>query len=251
MDWRSTLLSLGIDGHQLTGRHTGCPGCGGKDRFRFDNREGRGTWICGGGGHLQAGDGWDLLNHVFGWDFKEAHERLDMPLKPAPRPRGRSAPKPEPKPPSKHAQRLWAEADRSSQAVASHPYAVSRRITWEAGGGRVHVPMGTVVGGCDCLIWPVRDIKTREICAVHCINEVGAKQTFGSTRERAVMFGHPHWSGRDWYIVEGVADAVSMFRTFGTVVFAALGTGKVMETLAAKVVEVYAPERIVVVEDAS
>lgn len=50
-------------------KHTPCPACGGKDRFRVlgDYAE-NGRWICGGGGDQQMGDGFSLLGHVFGWD---------------------------------------------------------------------------------------------------------------------------------------------------------------------------------------
>lgn len=43
--WRGTLEGYGV---QLpSGRHHGpCPICGGKDRFRFDDKDGRGTWFC-------------------------------------------------------------------------------------------------------------------------------------------------------------------------------------------------------------
>lgn len=251
-DWRTTLAGLGIDGHLLDGRHHPCPGCGGRDRFRFDNRDGRGPFICGqGGGEVLAGDGWDLLRHVFGWDWKKAHEHLAIPLSGAERPVVRPPEPPKPKPPSEYALTLWADADRSNPAVASHPYGVRKRITWHAGGGRVLVPVGEIVGGHDCLIWPVRDIATRDVVGAQCIREDGRKQTFGPARGNAVMLGHPHWIGRDWYVVEGVADAVSVFRSFGTVVFAALSTGKQIDHLVERIIEVYAPEHIVKLEDAA
>jgi putative DNA primase/helicase len=51
-----------------------CPACGGVDRFRFDDKEGRGTYYCNGCG---AGDGFDLLRNLFDWDFKEAAAKID------------------------------------------------------------------------------------------------------------------------------------------------------------------------------
>jgi hypothetical protein len=73
--WGEILPALGVFAEALTGKHGPCPGCGGRDRFRFDDREGRGTWICGGGGSLASGDGFDLLRHAHGWDFTQAlHE---------------------------------------------------------------------------------------------------------------------------------------------------------------------------------
>ncbi|MFA9256090.1 primase-helicase zinc-binding domain-containing protein, partial [Escherichia coli] len=50
------LPALGIQ--VLKNRHQPCPVCGGSDRFRFDDREGRGTWYCNQCG---AGDGLKLV----------------------------------------------------------------------------------------------------------------------------------------------------------------------------------------------
>ena len=72
--WRSILPQLGVDAGYLTGRHGPCPVCrAGRDRFRFDDKQGRGTWICNQCG---AGNGIDLVMKVNGWTFKEAAERV-------------------------------------------------------------------------------------------------------------------------------------------------------------------------------
>ncbi len=45
--WRQILPALGIDAKFLTGRNCPCPICGGKDRFRFiDRQDGDGMWLC-------------------------------------------------------------------------------------------------------------------------------------------------------------------------------------------------------------
>jgi len=74
--WANVLSGLGVDASTLTGRHSRCPGCGGKDRFRFDDMNGDGTWVCSGGGNFQSGDGIGLLMHVRGCDFKEGMQLL-------------------------------------------------------------------------------------------------------------------------------------------------------------------------------
>lgn len=72
--WVGLLPMLGVDSRFLSGRKNGpCPICGGKTRFRFDDLEGRGTWICN---HCGAGDGADLAMKVLGIDFKELAERM-------------------------------------------------------------------------------------------------------------------------------------------------------------------------------
>ena len=65
--WPGILRNLGIN--IGNGKHCPCPQCGGKDRFRFDNKDGSGNWICNQCG---AGDGWALVMAVLIIDFAEA-----------------------------------------------------------------------------------------------------------------------------------------------------------------------------------
>lgn len=72
--WRGILSSFGLTDKQLSGKHTACPVCGGKDRFRFDDKEGRGTWFCS---HCGAGDGVSLVMAIKGLDFKPAAQEIE------------------------------------------------------------------------------------------------------------------------------------------------------------------------------
>jgi len=65
--WAGIFAELGIDVGD--GRHKACPVCGGKDRFRFDDREGKGTWICNNCG---AGNGFELVKLILDTDFAGA-----------------------------------------------------------------------------------------------------------------------------------------------------------------------------------
>ncbi len=67
--WRSIFEVLGID--VGTGKHRHCPVCGGKDRFRFDDKDGGGTWFCNQC-DPHAGDGFALVMNVCGCAFPEA-----------------------------------------------------------------------------------------------------------------------------------------------------------------------------------
>lgn len=67
--WLDILTHFGVSPKFLSDNHGPCPICGGKDRFRFDNKDGRGTWICN---HCGSGDGFSLLMKLNGWDFKTA-----------------------------------------------------------------------------------------------------------------------------------------------------------------------------------
>ena len=73
--WKGILATLGVSPDHLTGKHGPCPMCGGKDRFRFDNKGGDGTYFCSGCG---AGNGFDLLRGVNNWDFKTAAREVDQ-----------------------------------------------------------------------------------------------------------------------------------------------------------------------------
>lgn len=70
----------------LNGRHQPCPSCGGKDRFRFDDKRGDGDYFCSQCG---AGKGFKLLQLLNGWDFKRAATEVDAIIGnlPAPKPR--------------------------------------------------------------------------------------------------------------------------------------------------------------------
>ncbi|HBR3232775.1 primase-helicase zinc-binding domain-containing protein [Klebsiella pneumoniae] len=66
--WPYVLAGLSIDVPDSSRRHSPCPACGGKDRFRFDDN-GRGSFICNQCG---AGDGLDLIKWVNNCDTTEA-----------------------------------------------------------------------------------------------------------------------------------------------------------------------------------
>jgi putative DNA primase/helicase len=89
--WQGILPQLGISPKLLRNRHGPCPMCGGKDRFRFDDKEGKGTWICNRCG---SGDGAELVKRIRGVGFVEAAamiERVAGNIRPN---QGKQAPKP-------------------------------------------------------------------------------------------------------------------------------------------------------------
>ncbi|HCZ4695447.1 TPA: toprim domain-containing protein, partial [Salmonella enterica subsp. enterica serovar Saintpaul str. CFSAN004147] len=70
--WPNILPALGVK--VIKNRHQPCPVCGGSDRFRFDDKEGRGTWFCNQCG---AGDGLKLVEKVFGVTPSEAAQKVN------------------------------------------------------------------------------------------------------------------------------------------------------------------------------
>ncbi len=73
--WSEIMLQLGLDERYLSGKHSGCPLCGqGKDTFRFDDKNGSGSYFCG-----KCGSGYGV-NFVMKWldqPFKDAAKRID------------------------------------------------------------------------------------------------------------------------------------------------------------------------------
>ncbi|RLJ21778.1 hypothetical protein DJ030_03370 [bacterium endosymbiont of Escarpia laminata] len=173
---------------------------------------------------------------------------------------GMQAPHPMPtkKPPapqkfdtSKYVRKIWPIANLSDAIVAAHPYSRNQDVTW-AGGARRGGASGRVIGqNADCIIVPIRDLRTWEVMAVQAINTDGAKQTFGPLKGHGFVCGNTLDGSIPWFIVEGWADAVSTFQTFnGNVcVFASCGLS-VMDALAERVIEIYAPDDLKLVEDA-
>lgn len=72
--WRGILLEIGLPESCLRDKHGPCPMCGGADRFRWDNREGSGSYICNACG---AGDGMKLAIEFTGKPFPEVARQID------------------------------------------------------------------------------------------------------------------------------------------------------------------------------
>jgi putative DNA primase/helicase len=72
--WREILPRLGIAARFLVNRGGPCPLCGGKDRFRFDDLGGEGTYYCNQCG---PGPGIMLLRKLHGWSHAEACTEID------------------------------------------------------------------------------------------------------------------------------------------------------------------------------
>jgi putative DNA primase/helicase len=71
--WHGILPRVGIPAEFLKKTHGPCPMCGGKDRFRFDNKEGRGTWYCNQCG---SGDGMSLLMKFNDWTYTQCYRAI-------------------------------------------------------------------------------------------------------------------------------------------------------------------------------
>ena len=72
--WLEILPRLGVETRYLKNRHGPCPLCGGKDRFRFDDREGSGSYYCNQCG---PGVGLLLIRKLRNWDHATACCEVD------------------------------------------------------------------------------------------------------------------------------------------------------------------------------
>jgi putative DNA primase/helicase len=91
--WREILPQLGVETRFLVNKHGPCPICGGKDRFRFDDRDGSGSYYCNQCG---PGIGVTLVRKLRHWDHRTACDAIDQIIgtgfsRPAPQPQRRSA----------------------------------------------------------------------------------------------------------------------------------------------------------------
>ncbi|WP_019570282.1 primase-helicase zinc-binding domain-containing protein [Thioalkalivibrio sp. ALE11] len=259
--WPEILVGLGIDAATLRDRHGPCPGCGGRDRFRFDDK-GVGRFICGRGGDALSGDGFGLLQHVHGWTAREALERVGNALGIETEGSADSAPIAAPRAPVKptqptrteaYAREVWARAVTDDPVAGSHPYAISKGITWAAGAGRT-TASGKIIGrDADCLVIPIRSMDW-SVIAVQCINPAGAKQTFGSMGDDGcLLLGNTLDRAIPWMVAEGWADAVSLvFHHYeGNAVAAAAFGIRRMERVAHAIAEHFQPDELVILEDAA
>lgn len=102
--WPQILSGLGISVPE-NNKHGPCPICGGKDRFRFDDKQGRGTWICN---QCRHGDGLDLVARVNACDLLSAARLVsDLTIAPSTAPAREKAPL---RPVSERAQQLLSVA---------------------------------------------------------------------------------------------------------------------------------------------
>jgi putative DNA primase/helicase len=121
--WSGILAALGVDPSYLTGKHVACPVCGGKDRFRFDDKAGRGTYFCS---HCGAGDGFTLLGNLKGWNFattaREVEQLAGIAVATSPAPTFSEEDK------LKALRRVWAEAKALQPGDEAMCYLVRRGL---------------------------------------------------------------------------------------------------------------------------
>jgi putative DNA primase/helicase len=254
-------------------RHGPCPICGGKDRFRFDDKDRRGTWICNQCG---AGDGFSLAQKVNGWTFPETLNALAGYLGFDGRAVDRKAsPPPKPRPVEKAVatQRVkdLLSTVTTPDLVADCVAYLSARNVWPLPADcRLYAHVGVEYrrqsegkswvseGRFPCLVAPVQDVSGETVTAHVTYLEGGAKlarrdhadHPMAARKILSPMTGRQGCAvrlmraGEVLGIAEGIETALSAHRIHGIPTWAALNT-----TLLAKFVPPPGVRHVVVFAD--
>ncbi|WP_323929004.1 DUF927 domain-containing protein [Aeromonas caviae] len=233
--WPDLLIAVGID-TPLSGKHGPCPACGGKDRFRFDNKGGRGTWICNQCG---AGDGLDLVGKVTGKLPKEVAELLAPlvglsagGLDPAERERIHQQQQARAEAETKRNKQQRQKAARRAVAILREcELGPSSYLTVKALGSmsalinRYVIAVGTQTFPAGSLVVPLTDEKG-ELVNVQLIDVRGSKSYLAGGRKAGAF--HRIEGGELVAVVEGVATGLSVHLATGATVYCAMDAGNLL-----------------------
>jgi len=135
-NWQHLLPALGVDSKFLQNKHGPCPMCGGADRFRWDDQNGGGGFICNQCG---AGDGFDLARRVTGKSFRDIADQISM-IMGQPKDQYRKAYDPEEERQRRAMASLWNEAGSITDYENCVQYYLMNRCAtyWRSSFIRVH-----------------------------------------------------------------------------------------------------------------
>jgi putative DNA primase/helicase len=141
--WQTILPILGVDARYLKNQHGPCPICNGKDRFRWDDQNRLGGYICSQCG---AGDGFDLAQKVTGMSFKaiadQISQLLGKPLKYTPQKAD-----PEEAKNRDAMKRIWSGSQRPKEGGSVSSYLIRRvGCLWPSNSIREHTNIWTEGG---------------------------------------------------------------------------------------------------------
>ncbi|WP_213239779.1 primase-helicase zinc-binding domain-containing protein [Citrobacter braakii] len=221
--WPRILPALGVT--VIKNRHQACPVCGGSDRFRFDDKEGRGTWFCNKCG---AGDGLKLVEKVFGVTPSEAAGKVNAvtgnlpPVAPA----------------VTAAADAETEADRKAAAALAvkltekaRPATGNAYLTRKGFPGRECLTLNTLhkTGGVTYragdVVVPLYD-DSGALVNVQLINADGLKRTLkgGQVKGACHILDGKKEAGKRLWIAEGYATALTVHHLTGETVMVALSS---------------------------
>lgn len=226
--WRQTLENYGC--HLPSGRHHGpCPVCGGKDRFRFDDKEGRGSWFCSQC-DPQSGGGLLLLSRFLGRPTIEvANELLGNTPERSRAPVYRSFVSEDQIRKANHEQaRKGAEALLASSELRSHPYMSDRGLDgqWLVNGEPIMGKDRAIIQPGELLLVPAHKAEGDGSKLVNV-------QKIKANKEKRPLYGgdmagvYHKLDGHQRLIaiVEGYATGVTVNQVTGATTYCAFNTG--------------------------
>ena len=223
--WPRILPALGIQ--VLKNRHQPCPVCGGSDRFRFDDREGRGTWYCNQCG---AGDGLKLVEKVFGVSPSDAAAKVAAvtgSLPPAD-PAVTAAAVAETEAARKNAAALAQTLMAKTRPGTGNAYLTRKGFP----GRECRMLTGTHRAGgvswrAGDLVVPLYD-DSGELVNLQLISADGRKRTLkgGQVRGTCHTLEGQNQAGKRLWIAEGYATALTVHHLTGETVMVALSSGR-------------------------
>jgi putative DNA primase/helicase len=141
--WQTILPALGVDARYLKNQHGPCPICNGKDRFRWDDQNSLGGYICSQCG---AGDGFDLAKKVTGMSFRDIADKISMMLG---KPKDYIPPKVDQEEAKNRdaMKRIWSGSQRPQEGGAVSSYLIRRvGCLWPSNSIREHTNVWTEGG---------------------------------------------------------------------------------------------------------
>lgn len=221
--WPRILPALGVK--VIKNLHQACPVCGGTDRFRFDDKEGRGTWYCNQCG---AGDGLKLVEKVFGVTASEAAGKVNAVTGNLPpvAPEVIAAAEAETEADRKAAAALAVRLMEKTRPASGNAYLTRKgfpaleclMLT------AIHKTGGVTFRAGDVVV-PLYD-DTGALVNLQLINADGLKRTLkaGQVKGACHIIGGQKQAGKRLWIAEGYATALTVHHLTGETVMVALSS---------------------------
>ncbi|MGC5428381.1 DUF927 domain-containing protein [Aeromonas veronii bv. sobria] len=233
--WPELLANLGVTVPPRK-QHGPCPACGGKDRFRLDDKGGRGTWICSQCG---AGDGLDLIRRVTGKLPKDAAELVagvlgfsHVVISDADREQ------------LQQQQRAQADVEQQQQQIkrqkaarraadilrdckpGQSPYLAHKRLSWPSGLlNSTLIRVGEEAFPAGSLVVPLYN-ETGELVNVQLIRHDGVRHYLAGGQKQAAC--HRIQGSAMVAVCEGYATGLSVHLATGATVYCAMDAGNLL-----------------------